>query len=361
LKHKDANPRHEKIASLLAKGAKKRAVLLKDLNAELPAEKKIGLTQLGKDITWLIKEKKAPIEIYKDGKAHCYRLTRPWTLKGYDLEDEDIVNVINFISAGLQIEALNIIPGLKDTLASMAGIVETHYNSEKRRLAFETGMKADGHQFISTIYKSLIAEKTITVHYKKFGEKECQPCIVHPYLLKYYDHRYYLYCLTEGKGERQYGLDRIVKIGDADVEFIPCDYDDPEEFYKSIIGVTNDANAPVQKIVLLFTNPMNYYQETWGWHTSQKILKEFPDGSLLVTYDLKINPELIARLQSVSDSVRVLAPLSLKETIISKAQSVVDLYKTPVKEVVVNYCENFYFEKGLRPQYVWGEMEEEKV
>jgi predicted DNA-binding transcriptional regulator YafY len=350
MNHKSANIRYE----LIIKNLNNFDVIWmkKNLLAKVNEKAKCSRTQLGDDIKYLQTraENPAPIEIYMTGKAVCYRLTRPWSLNGLHLADDHIEKLLNLLHTTAQVEALNIIPGLKEVIAKIGAAVGEHFEEEKikRTISFETGPKAKGYDLIPKVYDAIINKKVLSIEYQAFEAPVKQTCIVHPYLLKYYDHRYYILGENEEKVDfRQYSLDRILKIETVDKPFIPCRFEDPEEYYKNAIGINAFQDAPVMKVLLLFKKPMSYYQKTWGWHKSQKVLKDFGENGLLVSYDLILNPELIARIQSVAHLVKVIGPSPLAEKIIDDAKKVIAIYEEPLNNEVQEYCDFFFPEEEL--------------
>ena len=98
------------------------------------------------------------------------------------------------------------------------------------------------------------------------------------------------------------------------------------EYFEDIIGVTKPINAVPEKVVLHFTGRTGKYMETKPLHGSQKS-KWLDDNTLEVTLDIIINYELERLILSYADSVSVIQPLSLADTIKNRLDEALKHYK----------------------------------
>jgi predicted DNA-binding transcriptional regulator YafY len=144
-----------------------------------------------------------------------------------------------------------------------------------------------------------------------FGERKTK--IVHPYVLKEYNNRWFLLCYSEDyKTEGIYALDRI-----SELERIEKKYRNPDKnlintYFSEIIGVTNIKEEPVQEIILKLTKYRASYLRTKPIHTSQKIVRENEDY-IWFSFSLKINNELIALILGFGMDIKVDKPIQLAE------------------------------------------------
>jgi predicted DNA-binding transcriptional regulator YafY len=165
--------------------------------------------------------------------------------------------------------------------------------------------------------------------YKAFYEEAETPRHIHPYLLKEYNNRWFVYAYTdEYKGEGVYGLDRIIRV-----EKIKKRYRKPAktkiiEYFKDIIGVTNFEDKEVEDIVLKVNRARANYLITKPIHKSQKVIKE-TSNHVFFSFRLKPNHELNAFILGYG-----------KDIVVEKPKSLAHEIKTILSEAVGNYEKN---------------------
>lgn len=98
-------------------------------------------------------------------------------------------------------------------------------------------------------------------------------------------------------------------------------------YFDDIVGVTLPENGQVETVVLSISAELLPYLETKPLHGSQKSLKD-PSCEGLLTFNLIINYELIAKLLSLGDGIKIIRPLHLAKTIQQKIQQMALRYQT---------------------------------
>lgn len=110
-----------------------------------------------------------------------------------------------------------------------------------------------------------------------------------------------------------FALDRIVQFEEIDAKYITSlvNFD---EYFEDIIGISKPKNATIEKVLLLATNDLKPYIITKPIHGSQKRISENENGYLL-SIDVYINFELENLILSYGETLKVVEPKSLQETI----------------------------------------------
>jgi predicted DNA-binding transcriptional regulator YafY len=197
---------------------------------------------------------------------------------------------------------------------------------KKNSIEFEKAPFHRGREYLEQLLDMIEAEQPLRIEYKKFdGQKSTYT--IHPYLLKEYKKRWYLFGYNEGrKIVAAFGLDRIERISKANVFFIQNTFD-PEVYFRHTIGVTaiNQGKNP-ERIILAFDNKMSPYIKTQEFHETQKIIKDDENG-VTIELSLVINPELISIIMSYGANVKVIAPKILQKEIIDLIDSMSKMYK----------------------------------
>ncbi|MBK8700565.1 MAG: WYL domain-containing protein [Saprospiraceae bacterium] len=195
-------------------------------------------------------------------------------------------------------------------------------------IEFDQNNFLKGLEFITPIYNSILYKKSIKIEYQSFKKETAQTIDFHPYFLKQYNNRWYVFGINN---ESQYlmnlALDRISSVEESKIKYIPNNTIDFNEYFEDIVGVTLSNDAKVENIVLLVTNELLPYIKTKPLHGSQK-LKEQGKTHALLTLDLIPNYELESILLSFGEGVEVLQPKPLRDKIKKRVELTFFNYKT---------------------------------
>lgn len=181
-----------------------------------------------------------------------------------------------------------------------------------------------GTAHLGMLYQSIIKNTVLEVRYKSIiqGRKRWK---LHPYFLKQYNNRWFLFAWNEDLGKMStLSLDRIAGIEIRnDCEYRP-NVIDFEHYFDDIIGVTKVENELVQKVVLRFSAQRYKYIETKPIHKSQKKV-EGCDNTIAIW--VRWNRELDSTILYFGNQVEVLEPQSLRDHIKAKVAKMAIRYK----------------------------------
>lgn len=194
-------------------------------------------------------------------------------------------------------------------------------------MTFDNKNEAVGLGHVEPILEAITHKYPLRMCYKPFNKDEFAVNI-HPYHLRQYNRRWYVFAYSEEKMEIQnYPLDRITKLEHLSKPFIETDVDF-EEYFNDIVGVTNYKNCGIEKVVLKISNKSIDYIRTKPLHRTQTELKELSTVShTFIQLKLKINTELEMLLFSYSDAIEVMEPIWLREKFAEKTKKMSDNYK----------------------------------
>ena len=200
-----------------------------------------------------------------------------------------------------------------------SGLGLSHIN--KKVIEFEQNNYLKGLEHITPVYNAILYQKSISIEYKSFKQENSQTIIFHPYFLKQYNNRWYVFGKNDTSGFiMNLALDRITSVTDSKRKFIPNKGIDFDEYFEDIIGVTIANEAKVEKVVLKVGNSLFPYIQTKPLHGSQKV-KEQGSSYTLITLEVIPNYELESLILSYGEGVEVVLPKSLR----SKIKKRVDL------------------------------------
>ena len=179
-------------------------------------------------------------------------------------------------------------------------------------MTFDNNNEAVGLDHVEPILKAITHKYPLRMCYKPFNKAEFTVNI-HPYHLRQYNRRWYVFAYSEDKKEIQnYPLDRITKLEHLSKPYIETDVDF-ELYFDDIIGVTNYKNSCIEKVVLKVSNKSIDYIRTKPFHRTQTELKELGSEShTFIQLRLKINTELEMQLLSYGDAIEIIEPSWLR-------------------------------------------------
>jgi len=186
--------------------------------------------------------------------------------------------------------------------------------SNQQIIEFEQNDFLQGMEHITPLYNAILYKKVLNVSYKSFKSDNIQTIIFHPYYLKQYKNRWFVFGLNEELSLiTNLALDRIVAIEDNKEAYIPNTIDF-SEYFEDVIGVTVDKEAKLEKILLKANSDLYPYIQTKPLHGSQK-KKETADTYVLIELELIPNYELESLILSYGEGIEVLSPKILREKI----------------------------------------------
>jgi len=163
--------------------------------------------------------------------------------------------------------------------------------------------------------------------YQPFENEKPLAVVLHPYYLKQYNNRWFLFGYNPANGIYTWNLalDRILTLIEVKGKYQKNNQIDWAEYFDDIIGVTMPDNGIVENITLHFYCKTGKYMETKPLHGSQKS-KWVDDNTLEVNLQLIINYEVERLILSYADSVKVIKPQKLAGLIKSRLKEAYSLY-----------------------------------
>jgi len=228
------------------------------------------------------------------------------------------------------IELLQQFKGFKyfeDADELIINIEEKVKRSKTNNVQFDILSDYRGLDFITPLKNAIYNKTVVKIGYKAFYDEVAEFKHIHPYLLKEYNNRWFVYAYTnEYDSEGVYGLDRIKSLEPVDMKFRNANKNRIINYFKDIIGVTNPKDTKAQNIILKFKINRANYLITKPIHKSQKIIKQNEDFVWFSFY-LKPNKELSALILNFGDDVVVEEPYSLATEIKNILQQAVSNYE----------------------------------
>ena len=207
----------------------------------------------------------------------------------------------------------------------MARLDQKVIGKQKEVASFEGGTKKD-KEYLMPLFNAILNRQVIDVDYRKFfGDSE--NLVLHPYYLKQYWRRWYLFAKREGgKDVEVFSLDcmesvqvnKEVKYKGTKTSF--------KKYLKDLVGVNMPLETDVEHIELWADASIVPYLLAMPIHESQKIRID-DEKNCTVMLDVMINHELIQELMYYGELLAVKSPLYFRDEIMEKFEWVKNSYK----------------------------------
>lgn len=291
-------------------------------------DKGISKRTVQMDIQMMRSEKlgyNAPIVVY-DNKYYKYE-DENYSITNTPLSEQDLKTMSEAVEVLRQFKGFSYFSGMGEIVSRL----EDHVTSARLKttpiIDFEKNENLKGLSHLDTIYNAILNKQALTITYRSFKARSANTFILHPYLLKEFRNRWFVFGRRKGNLVNL-ALDRIHNIDiEENEKFIENDLFDPETFFEDTVGVTKNIGMKPE-IVRFWVNTQNApYVETKPFHRSQKMIEEYKDGSKVFEINVVVNQELQREFFGFADTIKVLSPKSLADFMEHKFKLARKLYK----------------------------------
>lgn len=283
-----------------------------------PESKGISRRQIFDDISYMESGEGWSIELdrHKDGKKVFYRYKDlSFSINNMPLNEVEINQLKEAVDILTQFKGMPQFEWISEMVPKLRQGI-SFGESENKLMEFESNEFLKGKDHLGVLYSALYYKKPLKVKYHPYQDETSHDLILHPYFLKQYNGRWFLFGynpLTE-KSDWNLAIDRILDIEEQSIPFIENTEIDWSEYFEDMIGVTKPESQILQPVILHFFGKTGNYIQTKPLHGSQK--DNWIDPTTLeVKLEVIPNYELERLILSYADSVKVIEPKSLAEKI----------------------------------------------
>ena len=286
----------------------------------------VEIRTLRKDISFMRTVYNAPIEAIRGSNGYYYRYTdKTFSINKSPLNDTEAeqlkkaISILQRFEGSPEFEWVNELGPLLNDKFSLK-------SQEKKVMSLESNIDYKGYNYITPLFNAIINKTVLKIKYKPFDKEEYEVTF-HPYFLKQYNSRWFVFGYNEYNDEPQWNLalDRINGEVEKTNKKYKEDRTDWEDFFDDMIGVSKGKDEYPEEVKLLFNKEQAPYIQTKPLHSTQK-MKVLEDGALEIRIDVIINYELEMRILSYGEKVKVVAPITLVLKI-----------KERIKDQLINY------------------------
>lgn len=267
----------------------------------------------------------APIESFKEGKKVFYRYSDlSFSINNQPLNEKEAQQLNEALLTLSRFKGLPQFEWVDEIKARL----ETNFKLKGREkvIEFEENQYLTGREYLGSLYDAIVNKQALDLQYQPFTREDSIQMILHPYFLKQYNNRWFLFGRSgNAKNMTTIPLDRIKQIHSTKDNYISNTEIDFEEYFEDVVGVSVPNEGHIEKVLLKIVIQTWPYLKTKPIHGSQKV-KEQTTEFVIIELQLIPNFELESLIFSHAEKIEVLSPNSLRENIIKRIQKLNQKY-----------------------------------
>ena len=268
-------------------------------------------------------------------KKDCLRYADPsFSIFKKEMTDDEKYLLREAFSLLGQFDGLPLLEGLEQLRSSLN-------IKDARKIISFTKNPLENSTLLGELFTAISQQQVIELHYHTFADADnIRKIVLHPYLLKEYNRRWYLIAAATDTGKLlNFSLDRIDKVVPLpSYKYVPYDGDLNERF-EDIIGVTLYDDRPLQTILFWVSDVSKDFVDTKPLHESQchfkgerydELRNQYPmlEGGYFFSIECVENYELIRELTSFGKDLIVLSPEDIQKKVRDRVESQLKAYKS---------------------------------
>ena len=282
---------------------------------------------LRNDIKMLREDYDAPIFKATSGEPY-YFYTRKFTIKETILSDEDVSYLKQAATILKKVAGLGFGVEVDEIIKKLENRAHTNIPERSNFIQFENQVIVNGLNWLDDIFNAIKDKSVIRIHYQPFHYNNPIEYTFHPYLLKQYRNRWFVFGRNEDENFIKIcPLDRIKSVKNSTNDFIENDLFEPEKYFNNIVGVSPNKDSIIEEIRIKIKHTQLPYILTKPIHNNQEVVKKYKNGDAVIKLNLFINYELISQLLGYGSSIEVLKPKNLRDRMKIETLSLTKTYK----------------------------------
>lgn len=263
----------------------------------------------------------APIVTRKDGSKPYYTYSdREFTIKKQKLSSAETEQLKHTLITLSRFKGLPQFEWMNEVVARLEGEFELNSNISEV-VGFEHNPDLVGLIHFDGLFQAITNKRVLQIAYCP-SFHDAVDYIIHPYYLKQYNSRWFLFGLCDDRIMNM-ALDRVVDFYVMDNTYIENNTINFSEYFDDVVGVTVPYDAESQCIKLRVDRHRYKYIETKPIHLTQKEIKaESNESTVVIELNLIPNYEFQTLLLGFADSIEVIEPLSIRDSISNRANNI---------------------------------------
>ncbi|MBR1808455.1 MAG: WYL domain-containing protein [Paludibacteraceae bacterium] len=266
----------------------------------------------------------ADIQRIRDGKKVYMRYADPeFSIERSPLNNEETDQLRETIQMLNRFKGMPHFEWMEETLSRLEDSFRLT-GSKESVIAFEQNTDMKGLEYIKQMFNAIVTKSVLNLRYKSFQSYKPAECEFHPYFLKQYDSRWFVFGLKMPQNEiSNFALDCIESISQSIMPYIaqPANLNF-NNYFDDVVGVTV-TKEPVRHIVIRVSGERYPYIKNKPLHHTQHNY----DREMKITIDVRPNKELITMLLSLGSQIEVLEPQEVRDMMREHVRTMNRFYK----------------------------------
>ncbi len=287
-----------------------------------PESRGITRRQIYSDIAYMESSEGWEVELEKvrEDRRVYFRYSDPnYSITNMPLNEIEIEQLRTILGMLGQFKGLPQLEGLEDLIYRLNNSLK--FDKETAPIiSFDANQYLKGVELLGDFYNAIHYRKVLKIQYQPFQSQEEYNWTIHPYYLKQYNNRWFVFCkcLQNDYAITNLALDRINTLKETTDNYIDCAID-WQEYFDDFIGVSRPEGSEVEEVILHFREKQSFYVHTKPIHHSQKS-RWIDDNTLEVKLRLIINYEFENLLMNYIEDMKVIKPERLRRSLIERLQ-----------------------------------------
>ncbi len=288
----------------------------------------ISRRQILKDMDFMRSEAgfRAPIASCKEGEKTYYR----YSDRNYSLAMQQI-NPVEADLLKTTLDMLGRFRGLPqfDFVQELALKLKKSFQLEDLNecIFFDQNEYLKNLHLLGDLLKFIQQKRVLHVEYKSFNQDKEESFLIHPYFLKQYNKRWFLFGQRDGFDSwTNLALDRIITFEAAEgIAFIPPT-ETYDAYFEDVIGVSKPIDAVCQFVKIKIDKLLWPYIDSKPLHPSQTVM-ERTDTYTTIQLEVVPNYEFYAQILGLGSAVEILEPREIRQEVKIKLKDMLGRYQ----------------------------------
>ena len=282
--------------------------------------------QIEEDIKYMEEKWDIPLSRIRDGKKIYFRYSdTKFSIDNQPLNQAEIEQIKSAMQILTRLEGMPQFSWVNELMSKL----HQEFLLEKEAapiMSFDSNQYLTGIEHLGRLFHSILYRQPLVIQYQSFRSTSSVVWILHPYYLKQYNNRWFLFGLNDVDSRlTNLALDRIISIDEASASFIPNEQYDFETYFEDIIGVTRLEGKEAVEIHLAFDYQTAPYILSKPLHGSQKV-KSKDARELVISIEVIPNYELESCILAFGEKVQVIKPEAFRQVIKQRIEKATGLY-----------------------------------
>lgn len=269
-------------------------------------------------------------EIVKEkvGRQVRYYYADPkFSIFSLPLNDEQSANLMQTLTLLKGFEGMPNTRWLEDLIEKFRDMLNVDSLTEPV-VGFDDNLDLKGRDKFAPLLNAIVKKRVIAITYRNFKAEKSFIATVHPYYLKQYNKRWFLFGWNAEKGLlSNFAFDRIEKIEPLEKEYRHNDEINFFDYFDEMVGVSRQVDSECQKVRFWVSKGTQPYVETKPIHGSQRLVSQDERGAVF-EIDVIINFELKQLLLSHGANLAVLSPAALRNEMTENLKKTLNNYNS---------------------------------